>query len=65
MFNSDSIAKRVMRAVKTKIANAQKRYDDDCKALDDEHNSIVDRMHFEKEQKKADLADQLVKEIVG
>lgn len=65
MFNSDTIAKRVMRAVKAKIANAQKQYDDECLILDDQHNARVDELYNEKETKKASLADKLVKDIVG
>lgn len=54
MFTDNTIANRVMATIKARIEAKQKQYNEGCE-------EIV----LEAEQKKFDLADKLVQEILG
>lgn len=59
------IKRRVMDVVKGKIAEAQKRYDARCKALDEKHLVDVQDLEIARDLGKDQFADDLVNEIVG
>lgn len=54
MFQDNTIERRVMETVKTRIALKQNAYNDGCEQID-----------VEAQEKKATLADTLVAEILG
>lgn len=63
--NETSIEARVMRVVKQRIADAQKKHDEHCEYLDDAHDATVQRLFAEKEDKKEFHAQSLVEQIIG
>lgn len=54
MFSKNSIEKRVMRVIKSRIASAQKKFDDGCGKID-----------AKAEVDKTILADELVASLIS
>lgn len=64
MFGS-TIAKRVARVIKDRTAAAEARYKEVSKQINLDYLERIDALTKECEQKKADVADDLVKDILG
>jgi len=61
----DTIEKRVMSAVRGKIASAQKEFEEGCTVLQDQHKVEVDLANQKLQKGEADLSDKLVDSIIG
>jgi len=61
----DTIEKRVMSAVRGKIASAQKEFEEGCTVLEDQHKVEIDLANEKLETGKTTLADKLVNGIIG
>lgn len=61
----DTIERRVMTAVRTKIASAEKEFSEGCTVLEDQHKVEIDLANKKLEDGKTTLADKLVNGIIG
>lgn len=64
MFGS-IIGRRVWKAIKAKIAAAQKRYEDGCAEYEEIRDQRIETARQDCEDSKVMLADRLVNEIIG
>lgn len=64
MFGSE-IGRRVWKAIKAKIAAAQKEYDKGCENADVQCRREIVLAEIRREDVKRELADSLVRQIIG
>ncbi len=62
---TNTIAKRVAKVIKDRTALAEQRYAEVSKQINADYLERMDALTKECEQKKADVADELVKEVLG
>lgn len=62
---TNTIAKRVAAVIKERVKTAQKHYDQVCSQIDTDCSARVDEAYRKRDSDKADIADTLVKGIVG
>lgn len=65
MFTDDTIKRRVMEVVKTRIATAQKQYDEKTREMDIVLHDKIAALHVEREKEAVGLADELVVGILN
>jgi hypothetical protein len=65
MFSDNTIQNRVMTHVKTKIAIAQKKFDDGVKQICEDCENTKVKADAKRDADKVALADNLVNEIIG
>lgn len=64
-MKDNTIEKRVMAAVRTKIKTAQDEFEKGCTVLQDQHKVEVDLANQKLQKGEADLSDKLVDSIIG
>jgi hypothetical protein len=65
MFTDNTISKRVMAAIKQRIAAKQRAYDEGVKTIDTHADAELKKVEAKRIEDKAVLADKLVSEILG
>jgi hypothetical protein len=65
MFTKNTIRKRVMSVINNRIQSAEKQLENGCKEIDENHIKAVAELEAKREQKKENLANGLVQDILG
>ena len=65
MFKNNTIKKRVMAVIETKIAEAQKRYDDEEVNLDREMEAEIKGVQIRVQAEKDAILEEAVNTILG
>lgn len=64
-FFAGPIEKRVMEVVRTKIAAAEKAHEEQCKDIDVQCDTEIERIEGRRESDKTKAADKFVNDLLG
>lgn len=65
LFGNKTIEKMVMESIKNRIDIAQTKFDEGCKALDEQHSRDIEILKEKLEGDKTITAENLVNSILG
>lgn len=65
IFKDNTIQKRVMQTIKTRITTAQKAYDEKCVSLEEKYETDLEVLNTKLANDKESVADSLVEGILG
>lgn len=65
MFTTNTIAKRVAAVIKERVRVAQERFDQSCSQIDHDCACQVTEMYAKRDSQKEQLADDLVRSVIG